>query len=147
MNCTHTTMFPKVKRVIKKLIKGNSFLTHENDPNGCSCCGGSIENLSLEELLALMKDGTFLKSYEIEKLYTWTFDKVKVYGVPLEHAKGCTCDAQVNYIGKQFGRFFHGSVILFKDKAHAETYTRQFQETKKRYLESETMVLERTMRK
>ena len=89
MNCTHTTMFPKVKRVIKKLIKGNSFLIHENDPNGCSCWGGSIENLSLEELLALMKDGTFLKSYEIEKLYTWTFDKVKVYGVPLEHAKGC----------------------------------------------------------
>ena len=140
MNCTHTvkctptTMFPEVKRVVKKLLKGNSFLRHENDPNDCSCCGGSIENLSLAELQEPMKDPHFFTDFEVSKIYTWRFDKVKVYGVPIE-PRSCTCEAQVNYIGKQFGRYFYGDVLLFKDKAHAETYTRQFKETKEIVLE------------
>ena len=140
MNCTHTvkctptTMFPEVKRVVKKLLKGNSFLRHENDPNDCSCCGGSIENPSLAELQEPMKDPHFFTDFEVSKIYTWRFDKVKVYGVPIE-PRSCTCEAQVNYIGKQFGRYFYGDVLLFKSKTHAETYIRQFRKTKELVLE------------
>jgi hypothetical protein len=156
MNCTHTvkctptTMFPEVKRVVKKLLKGNSFLLHENDPNGCSCCGGSVENLSLEELQEPMKDPDFLREFDVSKIYTWRFDNVKVYGVPQE-IQSCTCDcpeyAHVNYIGKQFGRYFHGGVLLFKSKTHAETYIRQFRETKKEVLRLDMLVLERTIKR
>ena len=145
-NTNGTTMFPEVKRVVKKLLKGNSFLIHENDPNGCSCCGGSVENLSLEELQEPMKDPNFLRDFEVSKIYTWRFDKVKVYGVPVE-LQSCTCDAQVNYIGKQFGRYFYGDMLLFKDKVHAETYIRQFRETKKEVLQLDLLVLERTMKR
>ena len=145
MNCTNTHMFPKVKRVVKKLLKGNSILVHENE-NGCSCCGGSVANLSLEQLQEPMKDPDFLRDFEVSKIYTWRFDKVKVYGVPVE-LQSCTCDAQVNYIGKQFGRYFYGDVLLFKDKAHAETYIRQFRETKKEVLRLDMLVLERTIKR
>ena len=133
MPCVNsTTMFPTVKRVIKKLIKNNSFVLHHNDPNGCSCCGGRLNNLSLDELQDFLQHYT-LQDLEIGKIYTWAFDKVKVHAIALM-PNCCTCDqgeyACVNYLGKQFGRYFHGNVLLFKDKAHAETFTRQFRDFK-----------------
>ena len=152
-NTNGTTMFPKVKRVVKKLLKGNSILVHLNDSNGCSCCGGSVENLSLEELLEPLKDPNYLRYFEVSKIYTWSFDNVKVYGVPQEitiaAAEACDCPehAHFNYIGKQFGRYFHGHVLLFKSKTHAETYIRQFRETKKEVLQLDMLVLERTIKR
>lgn len=133
MTCSNNTTMFKVKRVIKKLIKNNSFVFHHNDPNGCSCCGGAVENLSLDELQEKVHDPDFLLDFEISKIYTWAFDKVKVHAIALM-PNCCTCDrgeyACVNYLGKQFGRYFHGDVLLFKDKAHAETFTRQFRDFK-----------------
>ena len=132
MPCVNsTTMFPTVKRVIKKLIKDNSFLIHHNDPNGCSCCGGAVQNLSLDELQELH----MCSNFEISKIYTWAFDKVKVYAIAATPGDDVDTSnigeyACVNYLGKQFGRYFHGDVLLFKDKAHAETYTRQFRDFK-----------------
>jgi len=126
MPCVNsTTMFPELKRGVKKLIKKNSVVLHQNSPNGCSCCGGRLKNLNLE----ILQEAVALP-YEISKIYTWAFDKVKVHAIAL--MVDCTCDqgeyACVNYLGKQFGHYFHGDVLLFKNKAHAETFTRQFRD-------------------
>jgi len=136
MPCVNsTTMFPTVKRVIKKLIKNNSILVHHNDPNGCSCCGGVVRHLSLDELQEPLHDFDYLLKFEISKIYTWAFDKVKVYAIAATPEDDVDTSnigeyACVNYLGKQFGRYFHGDVLLFKDRAHAETYTRQFRDFK-----------------
>ena len=100
-----------------------------------------------------MKDPHFFTDFEVSKIYTWRFDNVKVYGVPQEiivpAAEACDCPeyAHFNYIGKQFGRYFHGNVLLFKSKTHAETYIRQFRETKKEVLQLDMLVLERTIKR
>jgi len=129
MPCVNsTTMFPELKRGVKKLIKKNknSFVLHQNSTNGSSCCGGKLTRLPLDQRIYNLVH----LPYEISKIYTWAFDKVKVHAIAL--MVDCTCDqgeyACVNYLGKQFGHYFHGDVLLFKNKAHAETFTRQFRD-------------------
>ena len=42
-----------MKLALRRIMETNSVGLHQNPENGCSCCGGSLENLSLNELTDL----------------------------------------------------------------------------------------------
>lgn len=110
---------------LKTMMKKNSVVLHEN----CSCCGGSLKELSLKELnnLALDVDAVW------DDVVQFTLDKTQVYGVliliDINHDRYKT----PNYLSKHLENtlqkpYMHltndlyGDMLVFNDKEFAKEY-------------------------
>lgn len=126
------TMLKGVTFLLKTMMKNSVVVLHKNPESGCSCCGGSLKELSLKQLNDLALDVDAVG----DEVVQFTLDETHLYGVRIQYESSDIdgfvmnsdeCDRRrynsPNYLCKHLtNTLLYGDMLVFNDEEFAKEY-------------------------